>query len=103
MLFETAMGEDIVELREKFNQLTSFASAQNKLIHLNFQNIKILEHQVQDKASYTNILRSSLDDMLIDPKHLYSINVLEQILAALENAVNLLPHTHDRSKHSGGS
>ncbi len=38
MLFVTAMSENVVELREKFNQLISFASAQNKLIHLNSQN-----------------------------------------------------------------
>ncbi len=30
MLFGTAMNEDVVKLREKLNQLTSFASAQNK-------------------------------------------------------------------------
>ncbi len=47
MLFGTAMNEYVVELREKSNQLTSFASAQNKLIHLNSQNIKKLEKQVQ--------------------------------------------------------
>ncbi len=34
MLFETAMNEKL-ELREKINQLTSFASSQNKLIYLN--------------------------------------------------------------------
>ncbi len=30
-LYGTAVNEDVVELREKFNRLTSFASARNKL------------------------------------------------------------------------
>ncbi len=51
MLFGNAINEDVVELREIFNQLNSFASARNKLIHLNSQNIKRLEKQVQNIAS----------------------------------------------------
>ncbi len=62
------MNEDFVDLREKFNQLNSFTSAQNKLIHLNSQNMKRLEQQVQDTASYTIILRSSLNATLTDIK-----------------------------------
>ncbi len=42
MLFGTAMKEDVVELREKFYQLTSLASAQNKLITLNSKTLRNL-------------------------------------------------------------
>ncbi len=75
-LLRTAMNEDVLDLKEKFNQLT-FASAQNKLIHLNSKNIKRIEQQVQDVASYADILRPSLSAVLIDIKNLNSINVLE--------------------------
>ncbi len=42
MLFGTAMNEDVMELREKFNHLTSFASAENKLIYLSSETSKDL-------------------------------------------------------------
>ncbi len=34
MLFGNAMNKDVVELRENFNQLASYASAQNNYINL---------------------------------------------------------------------
>ncbi len=94
MLFGTVMNEDVLDLREKLNQLASFASAHNKLIHLNSQNIRRLGQQVQDIASYINTLRSSRNAMLSDIKNLSLISVLEQALAALGNAVNLLLNTN---------
>ncbi len=70
VLFATAIDEAVVELPEKFNQLTSFANVQEKLIHINSRNIDSLELQVHGIASYTYILRSSLNDMLTDNKSL---------------------------------
>ncbi len=48
MLFGNTMKEDVLNLREKFNHLTSFTSVQSKLIHLNSRNTKRFEQQVQD-------------------------------------------------------
>ncbi len=94
MLFGTATNEGVLDLKEKLNHLTSFASAPNKFIHLNSQNIKRLEQQVQDIASYTNILKFSLNTMLVYIRNIYSANVVVQALAALQNVVNSFLHTN---------
>lgn len=50
VLFGTVMNEDVEELRERYNQLTSVAFANNKAIHLNCRNIAKL------KAASHNLL-----------------------------------------------
>ncbi len=94
MLFGTAINKGVLELREKSNHLASFASAQNKPIHLKSQNIKRPEQHIQGIVSYTNILRFSQNAMLTNIKSLYSGNVLEQTLETLQNVVNLLFYTN---------
>ena len=56
MLFGTAMNEDVVELRDKYNQLVNVTKANNKAINLNCRNIARLEKQVAELAAYTNLL-----------------------------------------------
>ncbi len=48
MLFGTAMDEDVEQLREKYNHLTSIASANYRAIHINCRNIARLEKHVSD-------------------------------------------------------
>ncbi len=52
MLFETAMNEDVEELRDRYNHLALLASANNKAIHFNSKHIARLEQHMNDIASY---------------------------------------------------
>ena len=64
MLFGTAMNEDVVELRDKYNQLVNVTKANNKAINLNCRNIARLEKQVAELAAYTNLLHISINTVL---------------------------------------
>lgn len=94
MLFGTHMNEDVEQLRERYNQLISMASAHNKAIHLNCRNIAKLEKHVSDLALYTNQLKSALSNALVKLSSIYGFMVLHQALPALENAVYSLLHTN---------
>ncbi len=94
MFFGTAMNEDVEELRDRYNHLVSLASAHNKAINLNSRNIATLEQPMQDVASYTATLRSSLNKMLTSIKNLYEMATIGQALPALEHAVTSLLRTN---------
>ncbi len=94
MLFGTAMNEDVEELRDRYNYLISLASAPNKAITLNSRNIARLEQKMHDVASYAATLQTSLNAVLTSLINLCAIEVIDQALPALENAVNSLLRTN---------
>ncbi len=57
MLFGTAMDEDVEQLRERYNHLTSIASANYRAIHINCRNIASLDKHVSDLALYCYVGR----------------------------------------------
>ena len=91
MLFGTAMDEDVVELRDRYNQLLTHASTQDKIIKIHSQHITQLEKQVNDITSYTTLLASTIDKLLANFRH---ITLFQQTLDALETAVNTLFRTN---------
>ncbi len=56
----TAMQECVEDLRDRYNYLTSVATAQNKAITLNCKHIARLDQQMHDIVNYTNVLTASL-------------------------------------------
>ncbi len=59
MLFGTAMDEDVEQLMERYNHLTSIASASYRAIHINCRNIARLEKHVSNLVLYVNQLKLS--------------------------------------------
>ena len=96
MLFGTAMNEDVEELRERYNQLMSVANANNKAINLNCRNIARLKEQVNELASYTNLLGHSVNEILTKLNSVYEYNVLGHALSALESVVMSLVDTNHK-------
>ena len=94
MLFGTAMNEDVEELRERYDQLSSIASLNNKAIELNYKNIARLDLHVQDLIIYTNALRSSLNRVLQQVTSLQGMLTLNQALSILEHTINSFLHTN---------
>ncbi len=96
--FETAVQEDVEELRNRYNYLASVGSAENKAITLSCKDIARLDQQMHDIVSYTNVLTASLNILMRDTKIAYSLCILSQDLSALEFTVNSL--LHNNPKHS---
>ncbi len=88
MLFGTAMNEDVEQLREQYNQITSVASTNNKAIHLNNRNIARLEQHTKDLEKHANLLKISLNDAFAQ---ITTINVLTFVREAIINTRN---HSH---------
>ncbi len=88
-LFGTAMDEDVVELRQKFNSLIAYASAQSKVITLNSYHIQRIEQHLVDIHSFTHRLVASFNSAM---NKFNKLLVFEQALSALETAVNSLLH-----------
>ena len=87
------MNEDEEELRERYDQLSSIASLNNKAISLNYRNIARLELHAQDLIIYTNALRSSLNSVLQQVTSLQDMLTLNKALSILENTINSFLHT----------
>ncbi len=64
MLFGTAMDEDVVELRQKFNSLIAYASSQSKVITLNSHHIQRIEQHLGDIHSFTHRLVTSFNSAM---------------------------------------
>ncbi len=92
MLFGTAMDEDIVELRQKFNSLIAYASSQSKVITLNSHHIQRTEQHLVDIHSFTHCLVASFNSAMNTFNKL--VLVFEQALSALESSVSSLLHTN---------
>ncbi len=88
MLFGTAMDEGAEELRDRYNHLTSLAATQHKTIKMNSLHISRLEHAVQDIAFYSRTLASSVNELWT------GMELVLQVLFALESAVNSVLHTN---------
>ncbi len=91
MLFGTAMDEDVVKLRQKFNSLVAYASAQSKFITINFHHIQRIEQHLVDIPSFTHRLVASLNSAM---NKFNKLLVFEQALSALETSVSSLLHTN---------
>ncbi len=94
MLFGTAMDEDVEQLRERYNHLTSIASANYRAIHINCRNIARLEKHVSDLGLYVNQLKSELNNILASVDSMCDFMTIAQLLSAMETAVNSLLHTN---------
>lgn len=94
MLFGTAMDEDVEELRDRYNRLASLAATQHKTIRMNSFHISRLEHAVQDIASYSRTLGSSINELWTGMANMYQMELVLQTLPALESAVNSILHTN---------
>ncbi len=94
MLFGTAMDEDVEQLRERYNHLTSISSANYRAIHINCRNIARLEKHVPDQGLYVNQLKSALNNVLTSVDSMYDFMTISQLLPVMETAVNFLLHTN---------
>ena len=88
------MNEDVEELRERYIQLVSIASNNNKTIGSNSMNIARLKLYVQDLALYSDALSFSLNNVLKQASSVQEILMMNQALSNLENIVNSLLHTN---------
>ena len=94
MLFGTPTNEDVEDLRERYDQLSSIPSLNNKAIGLNYRNIARLDLHVQDLILFSNAMRSSLNNVLQQATSLHDMLTMNQALSILENTVNSLLHTN---------
>ena len=95
-LFGTAMQKDVDELRDRYNQLLTLASSNNRAIEINCKRIAKLDRHVSDLGLYVNRLKLGLDRLFETLDSLYHFMVLNQALPALENTVNSLLHTNQQ-------
>ncbi len=93
-LFGTALDSDVQELRSKYTYLTNIAEAQNKAINLNCRHLARLDRKLQEVANYSNKLHCAVNKVFKSVDNLYTIEVLEQALAALETGVNSILTTN---------
>ncbi len=94
MLFGMAMDEDVEQLRERYNHLTSITSASYRAIHINCWNIARLEKHVSDLGLYVNQLKSALNNVLTSVDSMYYFMTISQLLPVMETAVNSLLDTN---------
>lgn len=94
MLFGTAMNEDVEELREKYNLLSSTASTNNRVIGLNCRNIARLEMHVHDFVSHLESMRLFINNVAERADAVQDVLIINQGLSVLENIVNSLLHTN---------
>ena len=95
-LFGTAMQKDVDELRDRYNQLLTLASSNNRAIEINCQRLAKLDQHVSDLGLYVNRLKLGLNKVLETIDSLYHFMVLNQALPALENAINSLLHVNQQ-------
>ena len=95
-IFGTAMQADVDELRDRYNQLTVVANANNRAIQINCQKLIRLDRHVAELGTFVNRLKLSLDQVFEKLNSFYDFLVLGQALPALENAVNSLLHTNQQ-------
>ena len=88
------MQKDVDELRDRYNQLTTLASANNRAIQINCQRLAKLDRHISDLGLYVNRLQQGLNRVLATLDSYYHFMVLNQALPSLENAVNSLMHTN---------
>ncbi len=91
MLFGTAMDEDVVELRQKFNSLIAYAPSQSKVITLNSHHIQRIEQHLVDIHLFTHRLVASFNSAM---NTFNKLLFFEQALSALESSVSSLLHTN---------
>ncbi len=92
MLFGTAMDADVQDLRERYNHLASLAANQNKAINMNSLHINILEHAIQDIASYSRAVRIALNLVIEDVKGIHEMALINQATCLGERCQ--LSHSH---------
>ncbi len=63
MLFGTAMNEDVEDLRDMYNHLVSLAATHHKTVRMNSFHISRLEHVVENIASYSRTLATSVNEL----------------------------------------
>ncbi len=95
-LFGTAMQRDVDEFRDRYNQLTTLASANNRAIQINCQRLAKLDRHVSHLGLYVNRLKLGLNKVLATIDSLYHFMVLNQAFPSLENAVSSLLHTNQQ-------
>ncbi len=95
MLIRTAMDEDVEDLRERYNHLTSLTANQNKTINMNSLHIDRFEHAVQDIASYARTVRTALNAVIEDMKDIHEMGLINQALPTLESAINSVLRTNN--------
>ncbi len=95
-LFGTALDSDVQELRHKYTYLTNIAEAQNKAINLNCSHLGRLDRKLQDVANYTNTLHCAVNKVFKSLDSLYTFEVLEQDLAALETGMTSILTTNNQ-------
>ncbi len=95
-LFGTAMQKAVDELRDRYNQLTTLVSANNRAVQINCQRLAKLDRHVSDLGLYVNRLKQGLNVVLATIDSLYHFMVLNQTLRSLENAINSLLHTNQQ-------
>ncbi len=88
------MDEDVQQPRERYNHLTSIASASYRAIHISCRNIARLEKRVSDLGLYVNQLKSALNNVLTSVDTMYDFMTISQFLLVLESAVNSMHHTN---------
>ncbi len=76
--------------RDRYNQLTTRVSANNRTIQINCQRLAKLDRHVPDLGVYVNRLKLGINEVLATIDSLYRFLVLNQALPALENAINSL-------------
>ena len=95
-LFGTAMEKDVVELRDRYNQLTTIANANNRAIRINCVRLAKLGQHVDELGTYANRLKLALDKILSSVDSVYEFMVIHQALPALENSVNTIMHANQQ-------
>ena len=95
-LFGTSTVKQVVGLREKFNHLLGIASANNRNIRLNCQNLARLDKHVSNVATYLTYLRTAFNELMKEEDTLYAFLTFNQALPTLEDAVNSLVNTNER-------
>ncbi len=81
-------------LGSRYNHLVSLAATHHKTIRMNYLHISRLEHAVENIASYSRTLATSVDELWTGMDNVYHMGVVLQALHSLESAVNSVLHTN---------
>ncbi len=95
-LFGAAMQSDVDEVRNRYNEVTNLAAANNREVQLNCIKLAKLNRHVSDLGLYVNRLKLGLDRVFATLESYYYFMVLHQAIPSLENAVNSLIHTNQQ-------
>ena len=94
-IFGTAMDEDVQDLRTRYNQLTSIAATNRKVLTLNCKKIALLEQHVKELLHHTNNFTQILNSAVMRLDILNDFILLDQSLLVLETSLRSVVATNE--------